>query len=314
MRTLLTDDSLSKHLSRMMTGNENSYAIISRDSFYESSTYPVEIIKCKAGSGEVIELFCKYLSGVDSNNNGHRGGVEYEADVYSKILRELPFPKINFYGICFIPEINEALMAIEFLGETLRMTYSEDPDVLIKASSWIGNFHRLNEGNTPEFLKRYTKSYYEIWLNNFNEWTNKYQVTYPWLKKLSDFYKTNSDILMDHSCTIIHGEYYPKNILIKNGIIYPVDWESAAFAPGEIDLASLTEGWDESDIIRAKEAYKNARWGSAFNDEAFEKRFLLSEIYIQFWSSEENSNIEIFPESETFSQLYFLVEKVSKLQ
>ena len=43
--------------------------------------------------------------------------------------------------------------------------------------------------------------------------------------------------------TMIHGEFYPGNILYEKGRICPVDWESAAIAAGELDLAALTEGW-----------------------------------------------------------------------
>jgi len=48
--------------------------------------------------------------------------------------------------------------------------------------------------------------------------------------------------------TLIHGEFYPCNVVIhRDGHqvrICPVDWEMAAFAPALIDLASLTTGWD----------------------------------------------------------------------
>ena len=60
--------------------------------------------------------------------------------------------------------------------------------------------------------------------------------------------------------TIIHGEYYPKNILVREGEIFPVDWESAAVAAGEIDLASLTEGWPEEDKRVCQAEYCAARW------------------------------------------------------
>ena len=47
---------------------------------------------------------------------------------------------------------------------------------------------------------------------------------------------------------MIHGEYYPHNILFQSGVVRPVDWETAALAPGEIDLATLCEGWPPEEI------------------------------------------------------------------
>jgi thiamine kinase-like enzyme len=49
-------------------------------------------------------------------------------------------------------------------------------------------------------------------------------------------------------------------VLVRGGQVYPVDWESAAIAAGEIDLASLTEKWP-ADIVRQLERdYQQARW------------------------------------------------------
>ena len=49
--------------------------------------------------------------------------------------------------------------------------------------------------------------------------------------------------------TVIHGEFYPCNILIRGtgprARVCPVDWELAAVGPGLIDLAALMTGWDD---------------------------------------------------------------------
>jgi thiamine kinase-like enzyme len=67
-------------------------------------------------------------------------------------------------------------------------------------------------------------------------------------------------ILLQAGSTVIHGEFYPLNVLTRQGSIYPVDWESAAVAAGEIDLASLIEGWAPDDSERYSCAYRRARW------------------------------------------------------
>ncbi len=79
--------------------------------------------------------------------------------------------------------------------------------------------------------------------------------------------------------TVIHGEYYPLNILVRRGVIYPIDWESAAVAAGEIDLASLTEGWPDGSARACEQVYGQTRWpGGAPRD--FPRRLEAARLYL----------------------------------
>src|SRR5207302_1086495 len=80
--------------------------------------------------------------------------------------------------------------------------------------------------------------------------------------------------------TILHGEYYPSNILARRAAAYPIDWESAAIGPGEIDLASLTEGWPAPIQARAIEAYRQARWPDGA-PENFARTLEAARLYMQ---------------------------------
>ena len=106
------------------------------------------------------------------------------------------------------------------------------------------------------------------------------------------FLKNNLALLISEPQTIIHGEYYPANILIKDGAIYPIDWESAAVGPGEIDLATLIEGWDQKLAEEAKQAYIISKAASGtFSQAVFEKRLLLSQLYLfmRWWPDNLNN-------------------------
>jgi thiamine kinase-like enzyme len=92
---------------------------------------------------------------------------------------------------------------------------------------------------------------------------------------------------------------------MKEGIIYPVDWESAAVAPGEIDLASLIEGWDKDIANRVIESYRKNRWPSGnLPVGLFEKRLLLSQIYFHFWwwPEKKEVNEKAFIKLKQFAQ------------
>jgi thiamine kinase-like enzyme len=87
---------------------------------------------------------------------------------------------------------------------------------------------------------------------------------------------------------VIHGEYYPaKNILYAAGIVCPVDWESAAIAAGEIDLAALTEGWSADAARECEHQYQRNRWPWGAPAD-FEQTLGAARLYLAFrWLGEE---------------------------
>jgi Phosphotransferase enzyme family len=94
-------------------------------------------------------------------------------------------------------------------------------------------------------------------------------------------------LLLDCPLTIIHGEYYPPNILWREEVIYPVDWESAAVAAGEIDLAALTEGWPPGFVEQCELEYQRARWPEG-PPTGFERRLAAARLYLHFrWLGSE---------------------------
>ena len=76
---------------------------------------------------------------------------------------------------------------------------------------------------------------------------------FPWLPELCQRCQRRLPALLPLA-TIIHGEYQANNILVHSGGNVLVDWESAALAAGEIDLASLTWGWDDELVAALRAA------------------------------------------------------------
>jgi thiamine kinase-like enzyme len=80
-----------------------------------------------------------------------------------------------------------------------------------------------------------------------------------WLTRLCTAFEEKCELLADAPATTIHGEFGPQNVLWQEGIIYPIDWESAAIGPGEIDLATLLFNWPADTVDRCIAAYWRAR-------------------------------------------------------
>lgn len=304
MYTFPNNEILTLHLSSLIENDQTEVNIILRSDYLESSTFPVEIVTCQTSDGKILNLFCKYLAGMGPNNFGHRGGLEYEAKIYEHILERIPLSKIKYFGQCRLDHNDDLLLVIEYLGEKQRMLYSDDPDALIKAATWIGKFHTIYENKFSDHIKIYDRDYYFFWSERFRNSTKIHHNNFPWLNGLANYYNENIKFLIEGDQTIIHGEYYPRNILLREGMIYPVDWESTAFAAGEIDLASLIEGWDIENTKAAIDAYKKSRWPKGiFNESEFENRLLLARIYFHFWWWEENSDTFDLKENKSLQQL-----------
>ena len=87
---------------------------------------------------------------------------------------------------------------------------------------------------------------------------------------------------------MIHGEFYSKTIMVRKEKLFVVDWESAAVAPGEIDLAALTEGklWRSKIARQCQREYQSARWPKRAPAE-FQRTLDAARVYLHFrWLGE----------------------------
>jgi thiamine kinase-like enzyme len=132
------------------------------------------------------------------------------------------------------------------------------------AARWLGHFHAANAARlatTPiPFLNRYDAAYYRGWARRTSLFAGHLHQRFPWLAELCERSEEFVALLLAPPLTVIHGEYTPHNVLIRNGTIHPVDWESAALAAGEIDLATLTEAWPDETVQECETEYWRARW------------------------------------------------------
>lgn len=261
--------------------SENKIRITARQLNAYSASHPSEIVECQVSGDNTLKVLCKYGVGSQEGEPSHRGDLIYESQVYEHILRgsdlSIPFS----YGIYH--EGNRAMLVIEYLENSIRGEHLAEIDAIVKAATWIARFHAANESIAKDplpFLKKYDASYYGSWMTRTITFAQSSKVAdrYPWLGRLSKTFDRLLPYLLAPSPTIIHGEYYPKNILLQKDNIFPVDWQSAAIACGEIDLASLTEGWPPEIIRKCTQEYKRVRWPDGEHTN-FNQRFLLAQLY-----------------------------------
>lgn len=238
--------------------------VLDRRPNVQTSTYPSEMVTCRLPDGTVLELLCKYGALGEEDSYGHRGGVPYEAEVYRHILRPGKSAVPRFYGVYPDGAAGRIGLIIEYLDGSLRLQHAADPLAIRKAARWIGEFHREHENVVTSremlFLKTYDAKYYEGWARRTALFAAQLHPRYPWVPTLCEHFQSVGGALLSAPPTVIHGEYYPKNILVHQESIYPIDWESAAISAGEIDLASLVERWPSEVAHECELEYTSVRW------------------------------------------------------
>jgi hypothetical protein len=279
--------SLEKRLSELLVNDHpTGVAIVDRRKNVYASTFPSEIVTCRTPDGSLLKLLCKCVCHKPDAVGPRPFRPLYEIDVYRYVLAPLPLTAPRFYGTWSNDASGAVWLVIEWLNQCRRVTRVEDPQTSIEAAAtWIGAFHALNESRLPQpelsFLHRFDLQHFWRKLERTLTTTEGLITDYPWLSHLFEEFGEVIRILLGAQQTIIHSEYYPDNILYRAGKVYPVDWETAAVAAGEIDLASLTENWPQEVVERCKQAYLQARYASPTPDWDFERRLAAARSYVQ---------------------------------
>ncbi|HZO91060.1 MAG TPA: phosphotransferase [Chthonomonadaceae bacterium] len=257
-------------------------SVLGRQSNIYTSTFPSEIVTCCLEDGRPLRLLCKHARGKDYSAYQHKYGPIYEAEVYRRVLQPLQASVPRSYGLYEEETTGRIWLVLEYLEDCLRVVKAPEPGAMRLAARWIGQFHAANAARLQReplpFLNVYNAEYYIGWARRTAQFAGNLHHDFPWL---SPFCRRAEEILASLTAlplTVIHGEYYPANILYREGTIYPVDWESAALAVGEIDLASLAHGWSLQDIEEYSKAYQQARWPAGTPPD-FERTFDITQLY-----------------------------------
>jgi thiamine kinase-like enzyme len=228
-----------------------------------ASTYASEIVTCRFADGCEKRLLLKYMAALDESHRDHgiRGGVAYEARVYSEFLGGIVRPE--FVGLHTASD-GAVWLVLEFMKGARRLQHSEDETAHVQTAAWLGRFHatlerRIATGHSSR-IRVYDAGFYEGWPRRTSEFARDWHACAPWLARLCANCDAVIAALLSAPTTLVHGEFYPHNILFDRGKIFPVDWESAALGAGEIDLAALTEDWLEDAEMECQRAYQSARW------------------------------------------------------
>jgi hypothetical protein len=278
-------ESLSLVLSKVLNENgfvEGKINILEREPNIYISTFPSEIVTCLLQDGRNVKIFCKYGS---DRFYDSRGDIYYESQVYQNVLRPLHVSSPAFYGLHYDEKGHSKWLFLEYIDQASRLSKIEGADAMIHAANWLGRFHAATEAHLPKtskkLLLRYNEDYYLGCIRQLLLVTGQSHHRFKWLPMLCERADQMAALLRTKKPTVIHGEYYPRNILYQHGVVRPVDWQTAAIAAGEIDLASLTEGWSPEIVYDCEREYQRTRWPEHVPED-FCRILGAARLYLQF--------------------------------
>jgi hypothetical protein len=295
------EDALVRGLTSVLgadDGKAGFAALTARKPNPYQSSFPSEVVSCRLDGGGEVHLLCKYGVSFGCAGHGSRGGIAFEATVYRDVLQPLGTSSPAYYGDYIDPMSGETWLVIEYV-DGLPLSKASQDDVL-EAARWIGRLHAAAAtlGSTASAnLHVYSAQYYQAWAERTALYTRQVRPDLGWVSAVCDRFRDVVPDLLSVPQTVIHGEYYPENVLVQAGRICPVDWQSTAMAAGEVDLASMTEGrWPEDLAARCELAYAEARWPDGA-PERFEKTLEAARLYWPLrwlgespeWTADESS-------------------------
>jgi len=197
-----------------------------------------------------------------------------EVALYENILNRLSLGTARYLGAEIAPEMPRYWLFLEWVKGPLlwqlgRITHWQ------QTARWLARFHREASCllDSTRLLRRvrllrYDEQSYATWIVRAESMlrgtllSNDRSSAQQFARIVRRY-----DRVVDHLCqlpqTLVHGEFYPGNIVMRwTGETHetcPIDWELAGWAPGVVDLAALSGGhWSQSDKREILAAYLDA--------------------------------------------------------
>lgn len=250
-----------------------------------SSTYLADIVRVRFADGRQEDLLCKYADGVELLPPTPHRGLAYETQVYEQVLAAAPLSLPRFWGSFTDPDTGSLVSVMRFYPRGMSAAQASDHGGIDAIIGWMAEFHDWGETHAADpawtFLARYDAEYYKLWLDRTCELARPLAKEHPWLDAAAAAYRDLIPVLVAARPALVHGELTTRNSLWADGRIMPVDWETAAIGPAEIDLAMFTFDWDLEELHEIERLYTIRRWEGKPPAE-FAERMLAARLYVCF--------------------------------
>jgi hypothetical protein len=188
-----------------------------------------------------------------------------EVEVYRSVLVPAGVPGPTLYGASVDAQADRFWLFLERVPGRV-LTEVGDFAHWRAAACWLARAHTRLAEDVPRWLRaapllRYDAEYYRLWPRRAQAILGT--SAGPALGGVLGGYEAVVDRLTALPVTVIHGEFFPSNVLteeLATGVRNcPVDWETAAVGPAHLDLAALSAGsWPEAARVDLAREYLSA--------------------------------------------------------
>ncbi len=248
---------------REMRGGPGIARIVRRPSAYASSAALSEL-DLTLRDGSELHLLHKGTLAAGPDRGAVRPSFTRdplrEMAVYRSVLAVDPVRAPELHATVTDPESPDFGIFIERVRGKELWQFA-DPEPWHATARWLAGFHGRYQARAHALVGRarlaiHDAAYHRVWMRRALELAgDRSSAAYDperlaAVRSVAERHDTVVAELLRVPATLIHGELYPSNVLIRDGVepargVCPVDWETAAVGPCLTDLAALTSGaWD----------------------------------------------------------------------
>jgi Ser/Thr protein kinase RdoA (MazF antagonist) len=221
-------------------------ARVERSPYAYGTSHALEELRVELEDGSELRLLRKDLSTVPAGRPEFLHDPAREIVAYRDVLAGSELGTAVFYGA------HDGQLFIEKV-DGRELWQVGEVDVWLHVARWLARAHdALAERSGAAHLLRYDGGFYRLWLERAREITGD-------LGLVAEVYDEVVERLLALPQGLIHGEFYPSNILVAGDRVCPVDWELSGSGPRLLDLAALATGWPLEDQLAIAAAYGSVR-------------------------------------------------------
>ena len=266
LKPIIEDADLHVRLEEMLSlhyGRKRSVRRVERRMSQYCSSYMLEELDVTLDDGVELALLLKDLS----PNSLFGRAIEVKPDfiyeprreieTYRRILSRYWIGAPQYYGSVVEPENARYWLLMERLAPTM-LWQTDDFATWTGVAGWLAEMHaelaKVHRDAAEEravHLMQYDQKFYWRWMRRARDFvtagdTTKERHAAKSIQWLASRFESAVERLSALPLTVIHGEFFASNVLLNADPDYfrvsPVDWELAAVAPGQIDVAALSAG------------------------------------------------------------------------
>lgn len=241
-----------------------------RPSAYRSS-FALEEVDVEFASSGTHSFILKHSGSESLHPLARQAKPEFVLDPSreSLVYRHLLSPELHGTAVCYAvlehPQGNGPILLLEKVpGRELYQI--GEVEIWEDVARWLATFHRSMASSaqaTPPELKRhlidYDAKYFHHWLERAREYRASDARASDFVRWLAPRFAAIVDAVCALPTTLIHGELYASNVMVVPGMrprICPIDWETAGYGTGLLDVAALVSGdWSDEQRRRLLTAY-----------------------------------------------------------